>query len=528
MGNYFAEFTLDANYVWADGTDGVLILYWVIAMTQGSAAVIIEDFTYTGSYHGAPGLAFIEGDWEKWVLEYSSNGVNWSTVAPANAGTYWIRAVLTESEYGDYADLTTAPKQYTISPKVLTNELLDVVGDFVFNHLPHTPDANVSGLLLTDYDVSYQNNVDAGNATLMITGKGNYTGSLSVNFTISPMQITEDMFNALADVTYNGSERTPQVTASGTEPEVTFSVAYRDNKFAGTATVTVSGTGNYGGDVGLTFVINKAVPVFTVPSGLTAVYGQTLTDIALPATGWEWDWNFYDRNAATVGNAGVNHFWGVFTPADSDNFDRVLRLLDVTVSRAPVAQPAAVTGLQWTGAEQNGIIYVPGSTAYGIESGVTGAAAVGSYTVTFTLNPNYMWQGGSTAPLTLPWEIAQKPLSDELLPVSGSFVYNGGLHTPEANVSGGLIEGIDYEVSYSNNTLAGDNAVLTITGIGNYTGTLSVNFTISPEAVDDDVTSDGAGIRVSYEWPWFFLGFVIGIAIALVVWHRWHKDREEM
>ncbi len=36
----------------------------------------------------------------------------------------------------------------------------------------------------TDYTVAYSNNVNAGDATVTITGKGNYTGTVSVKFKI--------------------------------------------------------------------------------------------------------------------------------------------------------------------------------------------------------------------------------------------------------------------------------------------------------------------------------------------------------
>lgn len=40
-----------------------------------------------------------------------------------------------------------------------------------------------------DYDISYENNVNAGTATITATGKGNYTGSASNTFTIDPIDI---------------------------------------------------------------------------------------------------------------------------------------------------------------------------------------------------------------------------------------------------------------------------------------------------------------------------------------------------
>ena len=64
------------------------------------------------------------------------------------------------------------------------------------------------------------------------------------------------------------------------------------------------------------------------------------------------------------------------------------------------------------------------------------------------------------------------------------YVYSDGAFEPEVtvkdnNVPGGaLVEGVDYEVTYSNNKAAGAG-VVTVTGIGNYDGSISVTFVIS-------------------------------------------------
>ena len=43
----------------------------------------------------------------------------------------------------------------------------------------------------TDYTVSYKNNVDAGTATVKVKGKGKYTGSKKVTFTIEPAKLSK-------------------------------------------------------------------------------------------------------------------------------------------------------------------------------------------------------------------------------------------------------------------------------------------------------------------------------------------------
>ena len=75
--------------------------------------------------------------------------------------------------------------------------------------------------------------------------------------------------------------------------------------------------------------------------------------------------------------------------------------------------------------------------------------------------------------------------------------------TPSVTVTYGdvtLEEGIDYELSYENNINAGSEATVTISGIGDYTGTVSRTFTI------DAVNLDFATITITDEGPFLYAG----------------------
>ncbi|MBP5413478.1 MAG: leucine-rich repeat protein, partial [Bacteroidales bacterium] len=64
--------------------------------------------------------------------------------------------------------------------------------------------------------------------------------------------------------------------------------------------------------------------------------------------------------------------------------------------------------------------------------------------------------------------------------------YTGTAFEPEVTITDGtktLVEGTDYTVEYSNNTNAGTSAKATITGKGNYTGTIEKTFTINPKTL---------------------------------------------
>ena len=113
-------------------------------------------------------------------------------------------------------------------------------------------------------------------------------------------------------------------TATGNDaPEITYNA---EPKAVGsyTASITVSGTTAF-----VEFSIVKGTPVFTVPTELTAEYGQTLADVALPA-GFTWK-----DETESVGEIGENTFKATFTPSDTDNYNTIDNvLIKVAVGKA--------------------------------------------------------------------------------------------------------------------------------------------------------------------------------------------------
>ncbi|MBR4256392.1 MAG: InlB B-repeat-containing protein, partial [Clostridia bacterium] len=103
------------------------------------------------------------------------------------------------------------------------------------------------------------------------------------------------------------------------------------------ATFTPADTANYNtvSDVNVSVTVGKANPTYTVPTGLTATYGQTLANVTLP-TGWAWA-----NNTQSVGNIGTNTFKANFTPADTANYNTVSGV-DVTVTVGKAAGKDAV------------------------------------------------------------------------------------------------------------------------------------------------------------------------------------------
>ena len=113
----------------------------------------------------------------------------------------------------------------------------------------------------TDYIVSYSNNTKVGTATVKITGKGNYTGSISKTFKIKN-NFKKATISGISNKSYTGKNITQSITVkyngktlkNGTD----YTVSYSNNKSIGTATVKIAGKGSYTGTITKTFKINPA------------------------------------------------------------------------------------------------------------------------------------------------------------------------------------------------------------------------------------------------------------------------------
>ena len=113
----------------------------------------------------------------------------------------------------------------------------------------------------TDYTVSYSNNTKVGTAKVTITGKGNYTGSVSKAYSIKN-DFKKATVSGISTKAFTGKNITQSITVkyngktlkNGTD----YTVSYSSNKNIGTATVKITGKGSYTGTITKTFKINPA------------------------------------------------------------------------------------------------------------------------------------------------------------------------------------------------------------------------------------------------------------------------------
>ena len=150
--------------------------------------------------------------------------------------------------------------------------------------------------------------------------------------TVLPKPLAAEMVSGVENsYVYTGGAIEPAVTVQDGEalvPDTDYTVTYGANTtVAEGGTITVTGMGNYTGELVIKFSITQADPIYTLPENLSVCVGHTLADVKLPG-GWAWE-----DDALSVGAAGSHQFAAVFTPEDTQNYNTVKAQLTLTVGK---------------------------------------------------------------------------------------------------------------------------------------------------------------------------------------------------
>jgi uncharacterized repeat protein (TIGR02543 family) len=127
-----------------------------------------------------------------YTFVYSSN---------INAGTGKVKV----TGIGDYKGTRTIT--FTIKPKSISSAATNTIENQTYNGTSFKPAVEVTNNLGTlvldkDYTLKYAGNKNAGKAKITITGKGNYTGTLTKNFIIEKAEAPEITWPVATPVTY--------------------------------------------------------------------------------------------------------------------------------------------------------------------------------------------------------------------------------------------------------------------------------------------------------------------------------------
>ena len=215
---------------------------------------------------------------ENWLVDYSSKDCALNNLTDVS-NTSWVSentGVATVDGGGNVTGVASgnttidfyigsalkASQAITVTPGIASAEVSSIPDQtYTGSEIRPVPTVTLSGTALTngtDYTLSYGNNVNAGTATVTITGIGSYPGTKTVDFTISKAQTTTSVDSGWS-TTFDGSAiafgGTEHVTMGSTAIEdatVTYRYSdsqdgtYHDDSFTNAGTYYVQAT--YAGD----------------------------------------------------------------------------------------------------------------------------------------------------------------------------------------------------------------------------------------------------------------------------------------
>ena len=445
-----------------------------ITGSMGKITVDTAAKTYTGAaitpsvsvvYGTSNGTTLVKGT--DYTVSYSNN---------VNAGT----GKITVTGIGKYKGSKTY--NFTINARSITQATVGSVVDQVETGSTITPKPTVTynGKTLaegTDYSLSYKNNIEPGQATITITGSGNWTGSTTASFNIEArdVDIAEVNVEGVADAVWTGWPIEPAVRVSFANEVLAegsdYSVSYGANTDVGQGTVTITGLGKYHGSRTETFNItarNIQDAESTSAANQTFTGDEITPEISLSYDGQalvpERDYVLsYDGNVhcgnATITVTGA----GGYTGQKQISFTIVAaNIRDATFDPIPTASAATLPACPTVSGAFNG--HALSDTDYTL-----------SYTDNNRVGRAYAvvsGQGDFTGQVRLPFDIAAVSIADAEIAGIPNVEWTGSAHTPAVSLTyegSSLAEGTDYTASYSNNVNVG-SALITITGAGRFAG----------------------------------------------------------
>ena len=352
----------------------------------------------------------------------------------------------------------------------------------------------------TDYTVTYTNDTGVGDAVVTVTGKGIFAGSKNLNYIIEAIDIGSYKLEIQPDsYIYDGTEKEPEVKVVISETTgnkyyldaSNYTVKYENNKNAGTANVTVTGTGNYSGELKGTFIIsqkditgaNVTIPQESYEYTGTEIKPEvtvTLSDGTGLIFGTDYTVSYEDNT--DIGTATVNVIGrGNYTGKANGSFGIGADIKDAEIVLS--MDQYIYSGRRNT--PKATVVFAGKTLVENVDYTISYEDCIdaGTARVVVSGKGNY----GGTAEKT--FEIARKGITGANVTIPQEcYEYISKEIRPEATVtlSDGTVlkNAIEYIVDYTDNIEVG-TATITVTGTGNYIGYVTKTFTITEVKKDD-------------------------------------------
>lgn len=388
-----------------------------------------------------------------------------------DAGTYYITVVGVPSK-GTYAKTPSQNCTYNITPKTIAGcTVSGYAGMYYYTGSPIQP----VGITVTDTDlpqgnqasdgkrsvelvqnrdftISYQNNNSAGKATIVATGIGNYTGTVYAYFTIE-------------NSTINNSEEGDS-TSQGS--------------------------------------ISKDGMTTLTPDNIILTYDDSSNNFmrytgaeVLPTVSFVGGYNRSDFEITGVNNVNPGKATLVIRGKGGNYSGAIYMYFNIKANLSTHGQMSAVPDQAYTGA-----ILTPHVTV-GVGNNVltlnqdyqltySNNQNVGKATITAQGVGDYYYGSISTT-----FNISNGAGGMSVSGYASSYIYSGNAIEPDVTVTMNgvtLTKNRDYTVTYANNVNVG-TATMTVRGIGSYSGTQTINYTIEAKNIENCMSNAIANVK---------------------------------
>jgi len=353
---------------------------------------------------------------------------------------------------------------------------------------------------------SYKNNINVGTGTMVLTAKptSNYSGSIEVPFTITPLDLSKDRYNVSIDIPqqkYLNAFQGATVTYKGktlSQTEYTISDISGQSNTASYRTARVTFRGNYTGTIDQSYYYNPAS---------TELTGSNTYVIADPPFAY-YNGGKVELNSVTVCcNGRQLSSYSDYTVKYRNN-DKVGTATVIIAGRGAYSGAYEQTFQIYPGKMSDCTIQIVNGSSYPYTGTSIRPAVIvkcgyytlqaKDYTVTYLNNVNtgkatirVTGSGNFTGYKDAEFTIYGTDINTCTAALSqNTFTYTGRACTPtvtvKRNYAATLVNGRDYTVKYEDNIKAGTGRVI-ITGKGAYSGTMTLEFKIAGK--DNTITT---------------------------------------
>ena len=434
-----------------------------------------------------------------------------------DAGSYSVTLAITDTDFYEWADGTNADKavEYAIAPEDIDDATAGEIADQIGPDGPAEPKPvlTFNGQTLVegrDYDLSYEGADKSGKATVVVKGKGNFTGEKRIPYLVAKYSLPNAV-GLIPSTRYAEADlpvKPVPVIQSSEEPQerllqegVDYELSYEGGEAIGSGKVVATGIGDYAGVLEFPFEVEDRIDIshgfdYGIESTLRFYTGDPIEPKVSfyqgnLVEGRDFEVR-YENNTrpgtatAIVSGAGrykgevEETFYIVNRSAADLSHGAFITFKSVTRTDGYNVFPYKGTAVEpeFTVSYSNSAGYCALELGKDYEVSYSDNDGVGIATVTVTgIN-------GVTGSISKQFKIVGNGGIDVSLLRLGSrsldqgeYLYTGSWVRPKLTWDNNFVEGTDYVLSYADNKEVGTGTVI-VHGIGNYAGTAKIPFNI--------------------------------------------------